>query len=280
MSKGGCALPASPIHVALYITDLLDNGRSNSVVSSALYGIKWAHKMCDLQDPTNNAFVTNLIEAAKRISVKRVNKKQPVTSEMLKILCATYSSSTDLLVIRDLCMILLSFCGFLRYNELSALRCNDLTIFDDYFVLRINRSKTDQYRLGSEIPISKGNSIACPLLMLKRYLDLSKQDCSSSKFLFRPIFKAGGTCSLIHKDKTLSYTRARECILTKLKEVAGDLDLSLHSMRAGGATEAANAGVNDRCLKRHGRWKSDRSKDGYVADSLERRLMISKNLNL
>lgn len=82
--------------------------------------------------------------------------------------------------------------------------------------------------------------------MLKRYLDLSKQNCSSSKFLFQPIFKAGGSCSLIHKDKTLSYTRARECILTRLREVAGDIDLGLHSMWARGANEAANSGVSDR----------------------------------
>ena len=43
----------------------------------------------------------------------------------------------------------------------------------------------------------------------------------------------------------------------KLKVVAPDLNLGLHSLRASGATTAANApGVSDRCLKRHGRWKS------------------------
>ena len=30
----------------------------------------------------------------------------------------------------------------------------------------------------------------------------------------------------------------------------------------------------DRLLKRHGRWKSDRAKDGYIEDSLE---SLSKN---
>ena len=35
---------------------------------------------------------------------------------------------------------------------------------------------------------------------------------------------------------------------------------SRHSLRAGDATTAANAGVNDRCWKRHGRWKSENSK--------------------
>ena len=45
-----------------------------------------------------------------------------------------------------------------------------------------------------------------------------------------------------------------------------------------GATVAANAGVQDRLFKRHGRWKSESAKDGYVKDSAQRRLEISKSL--
>ena len=44
---------------------------------------------------------------------------------------------------------------------------------------------------------------------------------------------------------------------------------SLHSLRSGGATAAANAGVPDRCFKRHGCWRSESAKDGYVRDKLE-----------
>ena len=54
----------------------------------------------------------------------------------------------------------------------------------------------------------------------------------------------------------------------------------LHSLRSGGATAAANAGVNDRLFKRHGRWRSDKAKDGYVKDNLEALLSVSKNLEL
>lgn len=85
---------------------------------------------------------------------------------------------------------------------------------------------------------------------------------------------------LIYKDKCLSYTRARETLINRLREVAGNLNLGLHSLRSGGVTAAANAGINDRCLKRHGRWRADSSKDGYVADSLDRRLEVSKHLGL
>ena len=43
---------------------------------------------------------------------------------------------------------------------------------------------------------------------------------------------------------------------------------------------AVNTGVDERCLKRHGRWKTDIAKDGYIKDSLDMKLSISKSLKL
>ena len=80
------------------------------------------------------------------------------------------------------------------------------------------------------------------------------------------------------KIKKMSYTRARQCLLDRLKSVAPNLNLGLHSLRASGCTKAANENVNERYLKRHGRWKSDESRDGYIADSLDKKLDITKKL--
>ena len=116
--------------------------------------------------------------------------------------------------------------------------------------------------------------------MLLRYYENAKLSVSDDKFLFRPACRSGDKCFLLSKNKRLSYTRARECIVSRLKLVANDLHLGVHSLRASGATTAANAGVSDRCLKRHGRWKSDCAKDGYIEDSLEQRLLVTKKLKL
>ncbi len=75
------------------------------------------------------------------------------------------------------------------------------------------------------------------------------QNCPKSRILsfFRPAFRSGSKCALIEKNKKLSYTRARECIVAKLRSVAPHLNLGTHSLRASGATTAANAeGVSDR----------------------------------
>ena len=269
-----------PIHVALYVTQLLDSGASFSVASSAVYAIKWIHELKNMPDPCDNSYVKNLLESAKRTAVKPVNKKDPVSSDMLIELCQKFYDSKDLLTVRNLCMILVGFCGFLRFNEISSLKCNDVVIHDSHFVLKIRRSKTDQYRDGSEVVISKGTSVACPHSMLLKYIDLAGISLSSDEFLFKPIFRSKSVCKLIYKNKPLSYTSTRENILKLLALVGGSLNLGLHSFRAGGATTVANSDVKDRNWKRHGRWKSDKSKDGYVVDSLDSRLEVSKKLGL
>lgn len=279
-SHGCSPLPANPVHVALYLNDLLDKHSSHSVISSVVYAIKWVHDINGFVDPTTNSFVRNLTECSKRTARKPVCKKEPVTTEMLTELCNFFSDSQDLLVVRDLSMILLCFSGFLRFNELSNLLCSDLKIFDSYFVLMIRKSKTDQYRNGNEVVISKGVTTACPHAMILKYIELAGIDLDSNNFLFRPIFRSGATCKLIYKNKSLSYTGAKQAILKRLALVCDVRSLGLHSLRSGGATVAANNGVNDRCFKRHGRWKSETSKDGYVADSLQARLSVTKKLGL
>ena len=79
----------------------------------------------------------------------------------------------------------------------------------------------------------------------------------------------------------LSYTRAREIVLSAFDSIGlPKQDYGLHSLRAGGASAAANARVPDRLFKRHGRWKSDKAKDGYIKDSVHSLLSVSLSLGI
>ena len=85
----------------------------------------------------------------------------------------------------------------------------------------------------------------------------------------------------IRPGSKLSYTICRDVLLKKIADVGLDpKSFSWHSFRSGGASAAANGGIPDRMFKRHGRWRSENAKDGYVADSLESRLAVSKSLGL
>lgn len=57
-------------------------------------------------------------------------------------------------------------------------------------------------------------------------------------------------------------------------------NFGLHSLRSGGATAAANAGISDRLFKKHGRWKSENAKDGYIRENIVHQLSVSMNIGI
>ena len=103
---------------------------------------------------------------------------------------------------------------------------------------------------------------------------------SDQRFLFRPIQKTkrGET---LRESGQISYSCLRDLFRKKLSCLGFSPDnFGLHSLRAGGASAAANAGVPDRLFKRHGRWKSENTKDIYMKDDAESRPKVSESLGL
>lgn len=79
----------------------------------------------------------------------------------------------------------------------------------------------------------------------------------------------------------MSYTTLRDQFKAAFAPHVSDISqYCLHSLRSGGASAAANNGVKDRMFKRHGRWISERAKDGYIKDNIEERLSVSLLLGL
>ena len=184
---------------------------------------------------------------------------------------------TNLVDQRLLTIILIAFCGFMRFSEVSRLRRSDFIFSSTYVKVFIEKSKTGIYREGMWVYIS-ASSKTCPLKQLKYYLALAKISENSEELIFRGLSR-GKKFSLRTKNKPISYSRIRENFIKVLKAVNLDWrKYGLHSLRSGGASLAAYNGVSDKLFKRHGRWKSDRAKDGYIEDSLESLLSVSNNL--
>ena len=55
---GKCELPVNPMHEALYLQDLIkdahEKSKSPAVISSAVYGINWAHQVALMSSPTEH----------------------------------------------------------------------------------------------------------------------------------------------------------------------------------------------------------------------------------
>ena len=49
-------------------------------------------------------------------------------------------------------------------------------------------------------------------------------------------------------------------------------NFGLHSLRSGGASAAANNGISDRLMSKQGRWSSEKARNGYIKDSVVKRL--------
>ena len=124
---------------------------------------------------------------------------------------------------------------------------------------------TSPRRLGWVV-IAKTFKHTCPYLLVQRYFVAASFSADSEEFIFRPfVFLRGTGAYKMRGSVPLSYTRAREIVLSAFDSIGlPKQDYGLHSLRAGGASGAANAGVPDRLFKRRGRWKSDKAKDGYI----------------
>ena len=103
---------------------------------------------------------------------------------------------------------------------------------------------------------------------------------NDQRYIFRPIQKTKNGEKLRESGR-ISDTCLRDLFGKKIAALGFTAHVfGLHSLRPGGATAVANANVPDRLFKRHGRWKSESAKDGYVKDSIESRLEVSKRLGL
>lgn len=167
-------------------------------------------------------------------------------------------------------MCSVSYAGFLRCDELSNLKANNLTFREDYLDIFVEKSKTDCYRNGKNVLIAKLNNQYCPVSILQCYISLAGIDLLSDMFLFRSLsfLKKSNTFILRKKNVKLSYTRGREVVKSALPSLGLNIsDYGLHSLRSGGATSAYNFGTSDRLFKAHGRWKSENAKDGYFCEN-------------
>ena len=276
-------LPAKPLQIALYLTYLIQKSTTSAPVEEAVNAISWAHQVAVVEDPTQNELVKQVVAGAKRILAHRTTKKEPITPEILSKLVEKFAGEeADLDDLRIVTICLVGFAGFLRFSEISALKESDVQIYEEHNIMElfIESSKTDQLRDGAWVTIARTSTKTCPVQMTERYVKLAKISSSSDLPLFRGIVHTKKGIQL-RKQGGLSYTRMRELLREKLADVGLDPNnFGLHSLRSGGATTAANAGVPDRLFKRHGRWRSENAKDGYVKDHLSSRLEVSKAIGL
>ena len=197
------------------------SNESYSCIESVFYAIKHFHNVSGQADPTESSIMSYVMDAANRTCSRPINKKKPLQPDHIR---SIHKSLTDkgmsLLDRRNFSMMTLCFSGSLRYEEVAKLKLGDIIFCDAYFKACVEKSKTDQCRLGAWVFIAKSESEVCPVKALKEYVDMAGVR-EPEEYLFRALtyFKTKGLHQLRKKNTPISYTSVRSYVLEYAKSV-------------------------------------------------------------
>ncbi|XP_065198970.1 uncharacterized protein LOC135830672 [Sycon ciliatum] len=275
-------LPASADHVALYLVELLSAASSSAPISSAVSAIAWAHRKVCLPSPTDTPLVGQTILGCQRLLARPAHKKTPITMAQLRQLVCTFDRPRlSLMHLQMLALITLGFRGFMRWDDMSRLKVTNIEVNSQHMTVFLDSRKNDQFREGHLVPISRcPDRSVCAVFWMETFLDRAQHQPGQP--LFGKIQMDKGV-QVVHGSMT--YSRAREMFLDMLREAgvsdvqSGVQEYGLHSLRAGGVSSALRApGIPVRLVQRHGGWKHLESMQGYVAESADATLQVTRGM--
>jgi site-specific recombinase XerD len=255
--KGVASLPATPETVAAFLAHEAERGSAASTITRRCAAVRYAHRLADLEPPTNSEKVRATLRGIRRTVGAAPARKAPVLAEMARAMAL--AAPAGLKGIRDRALLLLGFAGAFRRSELVALNVADLEESEDGLKITIRRSKTDQEGHGETIAIIRGGA-CCPVKAVTAWLQASG---ISDGALFRPVAKGGRLGAERLTDQSV-------CDLVKAYAERIGLkasDFGAHSLRAGFLTSAARRGASVFKMRDVSRHKSMDVLQAYVRDA-------------
>jgi integrase len=187
-----------------------------------------------MANPPSSELVKSVLRGLKRVKGTSQRQAKPLLKEdLILALDATGEGPRDL---RDRALLLIGFAGGFRRSELVGLTCGDVDRVRQGMILTLRRSKTDQVGEGRKIGIPLARGRWCPAGALEQWLARSGIVQGA---LFRPIDRHG-------RIGLKPLSGGAVCLIVKERFHAIGIDptgYSGHSLRAGLATSAAQAGV-------------------------------------
>ena len=240
--NGFKSLPSEPKVVSLYLTHLSTKNAKMSTLKRRLVSIGVIHKLKGhYLDTKHPAIIENIMGIKRRKGSFQKAKKPILINSLKKIInVIDKQKKEEIKKLRDRSIILIGFSGGFRRNEIVSLDYDDLDFVPEGLKLSIRRSKTDQFGEGftKALPYFD-NSQYCPVVSLKKLLDLSKIRSG-------PVFRRFSKGSKLSENRLTDQTVA--LLIKEYLNLAGidSENFSGHSLRSGFATSAAESGVEER----------------------------------
>jgi integrase len=232
-------MPAAPATVALYLTELAEVAKT-STMARRLASINAAHRTAGQPSPTADATVMAVWAGIRRVHGTAADQAAPISVPLLRRMVEAAPPGPA--GARDVALLLVGFAAALRRSELVALDVADVEERDEGLAVTIRRSKTDQEGAGGQVGVPYGsNPLTCPVRSLRSWLELAG---ITDGPLFSPVDRHGRiSCS------RLSAAGANRLVQRAVARTGTDpRPYSAHSLRAGLATAAAEAGVPERSI--------------------------------
>ncbi len=243
--------------MATFLAAETSNGTKPSTLARRIAAIRYAHKLAQLDSPTDSEAVKATLRGIRRTVGAGKVRKAPAVAAKVRSMVAL--APDGLKGLRDRALLLMGFAGAFRRSELVALDVADIAETETGLLVTIRRSKTDQDGEGVTIAIARGD-VACPARALREWLDAAGIEAGP---IFRPINKAGAVSAERLTDRSVAN------IVKAYAERAG-FDASLfsgHSLRSGFLTSAAAKGASIFKMMDVSRHKSVDTLRGYVRDA-------------
>lgn len=252
----GGTIPASASTVCAFIGDHAGTLAVSTIIRRVLTLSK-AHDVAGLPNPCRTEVVKATIRGLKRKHGTAQRRAKPLLREELFFLLDKMGSSIR--DRRDRALILLGFAGGFRRSELVSLEVGDIEAERRGLVVTLRRSKTDQEAEGRRVGIPYGRTCYCPVEAIETWLEAGKIETGP---LFRPITRHG------HISPTRLSGDAVSALLRERLAAAGmnAEGYSGHSLRAGFATSAAQAGVSTLKIRAQTGHASDEMLSRYVRE--------------
>jgi integrase len=252
-SWGGC-IPADDTLVASYLAAHAEM-LSVATLVRRLSSISKAHAARGVENPVRHELVKATLRGIRRRrgSAQR-EAKALLKDELFTVLDAMGDRLKDA---RDRALLLIGFAGGFRRSELVAIDIGAIEFVRQGAIIRVQRSKTDQLGAGRKVGIPHGRTRHCPVAALEGWM---VQASLSQGPVFRPLNRHGQIIKARLSGEAVS-------LIIKERVAAAGIDparYSGHSLRAGLATSAAEAGVPTWKIRRQTGHASDRMLARYV----------------
>jgi integrase len=273
-SIGREPLAGDPDTIAMFLVRRADDGCAVSTLRVGLAAIRTAHLLAGVPLDFRHPALSMVLEGITRSKGIRPRRQvTPAVPDLLRRLLATRPSSENPIGARDRTMLLLGFGAALRRSELVALTLADITAMPGRGVqLRIRRSKTDQQGRGDLVGVAANPADPgfCPAVALQDWLRHRERATdiaivgSPSGADDQPLF-----CAVSKGGKVVGTGLSDKAVVRLIKQAASDAGLDPsrfagHSLRAGLATAAGDAGAGLPELMRQTRHKSTEVALGYL----------------